>query len=115
MAKNRSRDVQVSQEPAPSSGLGALTRLGWMLFGPLAIFMTLLGISTRRPWDLGGRDVLFALLLGGTLLARYIDIIRFQGSTSDGAPATLQDFRRYAAGLVVISGGVWAMAHLVDL
>jgi len=116
MAKNRSRDLQVSTDSeSSSSGLGALARLGWMLFGPLAIFMTLLGISTRPSWDLGVRDVLLALFLGGSLWIRYVDITRFQGSTSDGAPATLQDFRRYASGLIVLTGGAWTLTHLVSL
>jgi hypothetical protein len=48
-------------------------------------------------------------------VARYVDIVRFQGMTSEGEPATVGHFWRYAVILTLVAGAAWAAAHLVGL
>jgi hypothetical protein len=45
--------------------------------------------------------------------ARYADITRFGGTTVEGAPATMRDFRRYAVGLLLAGAALWATVHVV--
>ena len=55
------------------------------------------------------RDVVFAATVAA--LARYVDIVRYDGATAHGVPATLGHFKRYAACLVAVSLAVWALVH----
>ncbi len=48
-------------------------------------------------------------------LARYVDIVRFQGTTSDGEPATVGHFWRYVVMVTLVAGAAWGAAHLVGL
>lgn len=94
---------------AANKSTGCLMRLMWMGAGNLAIALCLIAIFRERVWRIGGIDLLYALAVLGTIAARYIDIVRFGGTASDGAPATLADWRRHAVSL----GGAAALAWLV--
>jgi hypothetical protein len=39
---------------------------------------------------------------------RYVDIVRYQGLTADGQPATMAHFRRYAIVLLATAVALWA-------
>jgi hypothetical protein len=60
---------------------------------------------------LSGLDIAFWAIVVALIILRYIDITRMNGLTSEGEPASLQHWRRYALLLLLIAGGVWVLAH----
>jgi hypothetical protein len=105
-----------TKQSSPSqSGLGVLLRLGWMLFGFVAIAMTAMTIANRPVWTIGWRDGVFWAAVLVTALFRCLDVVKFHGETAHGERATLRDMRRYLLGLIVISVCLWSGAQSVDL
>jgi hypothetical protein len=54
-------------------------------------------------------DALYVGLVVLLILARYMDITRCHGQTTDGGPATLAHWRRYVLGLIPVTAGLWAL------
>lgn len=94
-----------------SSLVALVLRITWMILGP-AILFTLAGLISQRR---GGSaiDLWFAGVLALVILARLVDITRYQGTTGDGEPATLADFRGYALKLAAAAAAAWLLAHLI--
>lgn len=93
---------------------GCLLRLFWLLFGNVALALSAMlivrhGVGLGATWA----DALFGASLLALLAARYLDIHRYAGQTSEGTPATPADFRRYAAMLLGIAAVAWAGAHAI--
>lgn len=44
---------------------------------------------------------------------RYVDITRFGGQTTEGQPATLAHWRKYALGVAFVTSLLWIAAHLL--
>jgi hypothetical protein len=80
-----------------------------MGFGNVGLLMAALWISQSTGWSIA--DLAFWLLVGLLIGTRYIDIVRYQGTTVDGEPATTAHFKRYTLLLLVVSAAVWAVAR----
>ena len=72
-----------------------LARLFWMMFGPilLAVFAYLI-IKTGNGW-LTRFDFAFLAILGGVILARWLEFRGGNPRTAEGEPATAAHLRRY--------------------
>lgn len=106
-----------SQEKSPkssdseSTSLGALLlRLTWMAFGNIVLMICAALVSKGTAPVL--TDVLFFATAVGLVVVRYVDITRFGGQTSEGEPATLADWRKYAIGVSIVSLVIWGLAKL---
>jgi len=91
--------------------LPMVARLFWMVGGNIAL-LACAGLMAQGA-DRGLVDGLYFAAAAAMIGVRYLDITRFQGQTSDGQPASLADFRRYAALMVVVAAGVYALARYV--
>ena len=58
-------------------------------------------------------DIVFWVVAIGVIAVRHIDITKFNGETSEGRPATLADWRRYAVRVAVMSAVLWVFARFV--
>ena len=91
------------EEPSPpqqptapkESASGCLLRIYWMMVGNALLFAAAYNIAHTES-ALTWIDLLFALFILCLLAARYIDIRHLRGRTSDGQPATIEDWKRYA-------------------
>jgi len=89
---------------------GCLTRLVWLVAAPLGLLM--LGAVVARDgqgvWSIesGAYWAVVVLALG----VRYLDVVRFQGQTVDGKPASKQDWRRYGLRFPLLALAGWAAA-----
>ena len=96
--------------PEPAEA-GSALRLFWMLFGHAIVF-TSLGIiivtELAFPSVLDGVVWITVVLM---IVARRIDITRWQGTTALGEPATLDHWRGYSVTLVWITTAGFAIAH----
>jgi hypothetical protein len=77
--------------------------------GNIALVVAALLIYKSAGWSIA--DLVFWLIVGLLVGARYVDIARYKGTTVDGDPATTAHFRRYALVLLVVSAAVWAAAR----
>jgi hypothetical protein len=57
-------------------------------------------------------DITFFMVAIVLIIVRYVDITKFKGQTSEGKPATLVHWRRYAVLTAVVSAGVWVLARI---
>ncbi|HUT55955.1 MAG TPA: hypothetical protein VM658_21370 [bacterium] len=101
-----------ASDSSESSGFaGFVLRLFWMAFGNIVLFLMLIYMGRKEGLGLTAHDAVFWAVAAAMVLARYLDITRFQGSTSYGEPATVRDFRKYALLLALASLSLWAAAH----
>ena len=108
----------MSQQPkqgapqAEATGcLPDVVRLLWLMVGNGALFFLTILIAQRRA--LSALDFAFWATVVGLILIRYIDITRLNGLTKDGEPASLRHWRRYVLFLLLVSAGLWGLAHRV--
>lgn len=107
-------------EPHPSpefdNGAGCLTRLYWMFAGN-ALAVILLGLLLRDRTEFPSLpDAGYLLTLASLVAVRYVDIRHLKGRTGDDhAPATLGDWRKYAALTAGAGLGAWAAVRLLIL
>lgn len=92
------------QDPA-----GCLSRLFWMGFGNIALVLAVLSIYKSAGWSIA--DLAFWLIVGLLIGARYIDIVRFQGTTIHGEPATTAHFKRYVMILLLAGAALFTLAR----
>ena len=92
---------------------GCLLRLFWMVVGNVILLFCAYGIIQHPSSLLGIADVFYWAIVGSLLAARYVDIRYFQGTTSDGDPASLADWRRYTVVVVLVTTGLWLVAHAI--
>jgi hypothetical protein len=88
-------------------------RLIWMIVGPFALAVCALGIAGQHDGWLGPPDLIYFILLAGTLAGRWMECRSGPALTATGEPATAEDLRRYARGLGLLGLGIWVAANLV--
>jgi hypothetical protein len=92
-----------------SGASGCLLRLFWMLFGHL--LLAVLGGLIAIEKELSLFDAAYWATVLGLIGARYLDIVRFGGSTAEGNPATMLHFRRFTGYLLGLASVAWLAAH----
>lgn len=97
--------------PAVTSPVSVLLRLFWALAGHAVIYLSLATIVSRRAGFPSTLDVVVWATVAQMLVARRADIVRYGGQTLYGEPASLADFRRYAAALVAVTAGASVAVH----
>ncbi len=86
-----------TSEPQQKTGcLAALARVYWMAVGNVLLFVCAIYAARHEPPS--ALDGLYAVLVALLLVVRFVDITRLGGQTSEGHPATLAHWRRYALG-----------------
>jgi hypothetical protein len=85
-----------------------------MLVGHAIVYLSLGVIIVNQfafPGILDGVILLTVVLM---IVARRVDITRYQGTTATGEPATLVHWRGYAVTLVWLTSIVTTLAHLIE-
>lgn len=80
-----------------------------MAFGNIALVMAALWIYKSAGWSIA--DFAFWLIVSLLIGARYIDIVRYKGTTIQGEPATMAHFKRYVLIVLMAGAAVWAVAR----
>lgn len=104
------RHTATRPRPEPMGCLPALLRLTWMALGNFGLLLCAAFIAkgAGRTMDVGYFGVAV-----GLIVIRYVDIMVFGGRTSEGDPATLAHWSRYAAWVAVVAVALWALAKLI--
>lgn len=101
-------DVLVAPSPAST-----VLRLYWALVGHAVVYLSLATIVARHARFPSTLDLVIWAAVALMLVARHVDIVRYGGQTLYGEPATLTQFRRYAATLVGVTAAASVFAHLL--
>lgn len=96
-----------------SSPWALVGRLCWMIVGPFALAISAISIATRGDGWFGLLDLIYFVVLGGTLLGRRLEYRHGRPLTAAGEPATEDHWRRYARTLLVLGFVVWLAVHAV--
>jgi len=102
----------MAETATTSTGI-VLARAFWMLLGPLALFLIGYHIVASGTGWLTGTDLAFFVVLGGMLLARWVEFRTGAAQTAAGAPATGADLRRYVLSATLGGLAVWIVANAV--
>lgn len=102
-----------STEPSPREIYSCLARLFWLLAGAFILGISAVVISTKTGSAFSSADIFFWLAALIMILARYVDIRYFRGSTVAGHPADMAHWWRYAAIIGGASTMLWLTAHAV--
>lgn len=102
----------MAQESSPSLAV-LLARVFWMLLGPLFLFVLAFNITGKGAGWLTPVDIAYFIVLGGMLLARWVEFRGGNPQTTSGESATPQDLRRYVLMTLAIGFALWVIANLI--
>ena len=105
-------DMETQDSDANPSPAGCLLRLFWMLGGNAVIYLMLAQIGFRGAPLPSAFDAAVAVTLALMITARRVDIVQHRGRTAGDEPATLADWRRYTAVLLLVTAVGWVVAHV---
>ncbi len=94
-----------------TTNYGCLLRLFWMMVGNIALFLCGIAIYQNPTGYLSIADALYWALAGCLVAARFADVQYYEGTTAEGNPATLADWRRYALLVVIVAVIGWLVIH----
>ena len=107
-------DARNDKDGPPTSALGCLLRVFWMLGGIAALVYSAMWIAVQSgSAQLSAVDAVLGAGMFAAILARYLDIRYFNGCKGTGEPATMSDWRRYAAQMAVLGFALWGIAHAI--
>lgn len=101
-------------EPTPtgsSSGGGCAARFFWMGAGNAMLAFLLVFIAQQRSFQIGVLDLAYLLTVAILIAVRYVDIRYLGGRTTEGEPATLALWRRWAVAAIAVCVALWGAAH----
>lgn len=90
---------------------GCLLRIFWMMIGNVILLSCAYGIVQHPSSVLSIADVFYWAVVGSLLAARFVDIRHLDGTTAEGAPATMAHWRRYAVLLGIVATVLWLVVH----
>jgi hypothetical protein len=109
----KSASTSVSEPVGSTPFSGCLVRLFWMGIGNVALALCAVAILRHQGGFLSAADIVYWVLVPAMIVARFVDIRRFDGRTAAGAPASDVHWRRYLVFVIVGSSALWAIAHVV--
>jgi hypothetical protein len=97
-----------------STSLGFVARLWWMLFCNVVAAISLISVFSQEGSFFHPADGVLWITVASLALIRYIDIRFCDGQTVTGRRASMTDWIRYAALLIVSAATLWAIAHATN-
>ena len=107
--------MESSKADPSRGGLATLARIYWMMVAPGALLITVAAIFDGKQAGKLTLHIVYWAVVASLLLVRYVDIFKFQGETTDGAPATASHFRKYAITLALLAPALWLGAWLLGM
>lgn len=87
-------------------------RVFWFMLGPGILFLCVVNIVMSSSGWLTAVDIVFALVVAGMLLARWLEFRAGNPRRSDGQPAQPGDLPKYVIGTTATALVVWIAANL---
>ncbi|MBK7948430.1 MAG: hypothetical protein IPK00_06725 [Deltaproteobacteria bacterium] len=109
---NRRAENVEQDRKSRKSGLAIVVRVYWMFLGYIPMVASVASILEATDFP-SAADFAFWTSVLSIALARFYDVTRLNGTTAEGGPATLADWRRHAAWLLGIATIVWAAIRIL--
>lgn len=88
-----------------------LSRLGWLLIGPITLLVLADAISHSGPAEWTIDSLLYWVVVAGTVGTSYVDM-RHHVRTAPHDELSMQGWRRYVVGLSAVTLVGWLVAFL---
>ncbi len=113
-SQNRGATSSTAQNPGEINSFWVLgARLTWVIGGPVALLGLTYGIVSSGTGWFTGLDAAFAIVIGLTLLGRWVEYRSGAATTVSGEPTTPAQFRRYVTFLPPVAAGMWILANII--
>jgi len=89
----------------------AIARIFWMVAGPFILLLLTTQIILSGTGWLTHWDAAFGLTLAAMIAARRHEFQAGDPRTADGAPAKIQDLRRFGVQVVAVGAVIWVIAN----
>jgi hypothetical protein len=103
--------VGTDQANSADASAGCVAQLIWGIGGFTVLIALAVMILRVEPWTFSIRDALYWLVTAAMIVARYVDVRRYGGKTSLGAPAHQKDVWKYALGLAGAAAALWVLVQ----
>jgi hypothetical protein len=114
--RRRDEGVWGPAECTPGIRLGGVLVRGWWMFGGnWFLIVSAVTIVMSGGWRLTAADLVFWATVPVLLVARWLDIACFGGTSAEGEPGTMSHWRRYGLKLLATTVIVWGASHLLAL
>jgi hypothetical protein len=104
-------DAAGKPQKSTDSIAGFLLRLYWLFAGNAVLIIGALGIALNKYYNSIAINCIYFAVLLTIIFARYFDIKRYNGTTTEGEPATLNTWKLYSLKAVLAFLIVWAAAQ----
>ena len=98
---------QTQSASADTNPVGLVLRIIWSV-GPFALPIVIGHIAINIGGDYSVMDGVYFAIAAFVILARFLDITKYEGTTTEGGRATMSHFYRYAGLVAVGSVALWA-------
>jgi hypothetical protein len=116
MSKSKNNSISKSDNisnKGQDSLLGLFARMFWSLIGNVILFFLAVGIFQKQTM-LSIFDLMYWVIVPLLAIVRYCDIKYLAGITAMGLPATMEHWRKYVKYLLLVSAGLWILAHVLS-
>jgi hypothetical protein len=96
------------------TALGFVARFWWMFFGNMFLAFSLIFLLFNKGGFFHPADWVFWITVATLVTMRYVDIRFCDGQTATGGRASMADWTRYTALLLVCAVVLWGMAHAAN-
>ena len=101
-------------DPREVTKLSAVfSRVFWMMIGPLCLALLAFTIVQIGSGWATWADFGYLAVLGGMLLARWLEFRQGNPQTADGQPATATHLRHYIRAAIPLGLGMWVVANVI--
>ena len=90
-----------------------VSRVFWMMLGPLLIAVAGINIVNSGNGWFTLADIAFLLMLGGVVMARWLELQSGGAQTSTGEPATASQVYRFMLFATIVGLAAWIAANFV--
>ncbi len=104
------------QQPAEKydSIFSLFVHVFWTLIGNVIAFFTLVVILRHKGEIFYAADIVFWCTIAILILARFIDIKIWGGTTDKGEYVTMAHWRKYTIVLLICSTALWILTHSIN-
>src|SRR5262245_27338065 len=96
--------------PQGSSFCVVVSRVTWMFFGPMFLLVAAAAVATKSKGPFGFTDLVYLVMFGAMVAARWVEFRCGNPRTATGEPATRQHLHRYTFVASVAAVAPWGIA-----
>ncbi|MDD5772386.1 MAG: hypothetical protein PHX78_02855 [bacterium] len=105
--------MENKENNTPSTGIGMLIRIYWMVFGNFINILIAINIVVKKHNSIMLLSIFYFMNIIGLIISRYIDIKYLNGQTTEYEPATMNHWKNYLIKTTGIYLGLWIIVYFM--